>query len=660
MEVYPMGQEPELISRKALFGNPERTSVRLSHDGARISYLAPVDGVMNVWVGPVEAIEEARPVTKDTGRGIRICLWTYNPSYVMYLQDRDGDENWHVYAVNVETGESRDVTPYDGVQAIPRGGSPKFPDEALIAINNRDAQLHDLYRVNFVTGESELIVTNDFGAAIITSDRDLNPRLAVVLTPDGGSKILALSESGGWEETMRVGAEDEMTTWLLNFDVDGRTLYMCDSRGRDTSALTAVDMETGEEEELAVNAKVDVGETIEHPVTGRPQAVGFEHERFVWKVLDDSIAADIERIDDKDKGEFNVRSRTLDDRKWLVAYVRDDGPKSYFLYERETGELQYLFSDRPELESASLAPMHSAIVKSRDGLDLMVYYTLPMGSAGEDRESPSGPLPTVLCVHGGPWGRNSWGYDPEHQLLANRGYAVLSVNFRASTGFGKAFVNAGNLEWGGAMYDDLIDAVEWAVKEGVADPDRVAIMGGSYGGYAVLVGLTFTPEVFVCGVDMVGPSNLNTLMDNAPLYWIPIMTFLRSRVGDNTTEEGRSFLAERSPLSRVDSIVRPLLIGQGANDPRVTQVESDQIVDAMTERGIPVTYLLYPDEGHGFARPENNLSYMAVAEAFLAKCLGGRFEPIGDDFEGSSIQVLAGAGDVPGLGERLGTADSTS
>ena len=655
-----MGELPELIPRKVLFGNPERTSVKLSHDGAHISYLAPVDGVMNVWVAPVDAVEEARPVTQDTGRGIRIYFWTYNPGYVMYLQDRDGDENWHAHVVNVETGESRDLTPIEGVQAVPQPPSPKYPDEVLIGINRRDAQLHDLYRVNILTGASELIVKNDFGASDIMSDRDLRPRLAAVLTPDGGSDVLSLSESGEWEITMRIDIEDDITTWPLYFDVDGRTLYVYDSRGRDTSALMALNTETDEEEELAVDARVDVGETIQHPVTGRPQAVGFEYERFVWKVLDDSIAADIKRIDDKDKGEFSVRSRTLDDRKWLIEYVRDDGPKTYFLYRQEKGELQYLFSDRPELESASLALMHSAIVKSRDGLDLMVYYTLPVGSTEGDTGRPSEPLPMVLRVHGGPTGRDSWGYDAEHQLLANRGYAVLSVNFRGSTGLGKGFTNAGNLEWGGAMHDDLIDAVEWAVEVEIADPDRVAIMGGSYGGYAVLVGLTFTPEVFACGVDMVGISNLNTFMDNAPPYWIPIMPHFRSRVGDNTTEEGRRFLAERSPISRVGSIVRPLLIGQGANDPRVARVESDQIVDAMKERGIPVTYLLYPDEGHGFARPENSLSYIAVAEAFLAKCLGGRFEPIGDDFEGSSIQVLAGAGDVPGLEEGLTAAGSGS
>ncbi|MCY4528932.1 MAG: S9 family peptidase, partial [Chloroflexi bacterium] len=617
-------------------------------------------GVMNVWVGSLDAIEEARPVTEDKGSGIRIHFWTYNPCYVMYLQDRDGDENWHAYVVNVETGESRDLTPFDGVQAIPKESSPKFPDEVLIAINNREPRLHDLYRVNILTGASELIVKNDFGAADIMSDRDLRPRLAAVLTPDGGSDVLSFSESGERETTMRIDVEDDITTWPLYFDVDGRILYVYDSRGRDTSALMAVDTETGEVKELAVAARVDVGETIQHPVTGRPQAVGFEYERLGWKVLDDSIAADIDQIDDKDKGDFNVRSRTLEDRKWLIEYVKDDRPKTYYLYEREKRELQYLFSDRPELESASLASMCSAIVKSRDGLDLMVYYTLPVGSTIGDPERPSSPLPMVLRVHGGPTGRDSWGYDDEHQLLANRGYAVLSVNFRGSTGFGKGFTNAGNLEWGGAMHDDLIDAVAWAVEEGIADPDRVAIMGGSYGGYAVLVGLTFTPEVFACGVDMVGISNLNTFLDNVPPYWKPIMTHFRIRVGDNKTEEGRRFLAERSPISRVDSFVRPLLIGQGANDPRVTQAESDQIVDAMKDRGIPVTYLLYPDEGHGFARPENNLSYMAVAEAFLAKCLGGKYEPIGDDFQGSSVQVLEGAGDVPGLAEELAIADSTT
>ena len=290
---------------------------------------------------------------------------------------------------------------------------------------------------------------------------------------------------------------------------------------------------------------------------------------------------------------------------------------------------------------------------------MVVYYTLPAQAGGEG-DSEQKPIPTVLLVHGGPQGRDSWGYDPQHQLLANRGYAVVSVNFRGSTGFGKAFVNAGDREWGGKMHDDLIDVVEWAVERGISDPDRIAIMGGSYGGYATLVGLTFTPDVFACGVDIVGPSNLVTTLETIPAYWEPMAEMEKARVGDISTEVGRQFLAERSPLSRVESIVRPLLIGQGANDPRVKRAESDQIVNAMKDRGIPVTYVLYPDEGHGFARPENNLSFMAVAEAFLARCLGGRYEPIGDDFKDSSIQVVTGESDVPGLAAKVTSSTENS
>ena len=648
-----MGREPELIPRKTLFGNPERTDVRISHDGTRISYLAPVDGVMNVWVAPVDAIQDARPVTQDTDRGIRLYFWTYNPGYIMYVQDREGDENWHVYAVDVESGETMDLTPFEGVHAMPKPPSDRFPDELVVGVNNREPQLHDLYRVNILTGESRLIVKNDFGAAEFVIDRDLNPRLAHVVPPQGGSHILSLSDSGEWEQSMTIGPEDDLTTYPLFFDAEGLTLYMFDSRNRDTSALVALDTETGDAREMAADPRSDVAGTMIHPVTRHPQAVAFEYDRVEWNILDDSIATDIERITDDRKGQFSVTSCSMDESKWIIEYERDNGPRTYYLYTRETGDLDYLLSDRPDLECFELASMHSAIVRSRDGLDIIVYYTLPVGSTGPTVDRPVEPLPTALLVHGGPWGRDSWGYDAEHQLLANRGYAVISVNFRGSTGLGKQFVNAGNMEWAGAMHDDLIDVVEWAVEQGIADRDRIAIMGGSYGGYATLVGLTFTPEVFTCGVDIVGPSNLNTLLESVPPYWEPMIAMFRTRVGDNSTEDGRQFLAERSPLSRVDSIVRPLLIGQGANDPRVKQAESDQIVNAMKEGGIPVTYVLYPDEGHGFARPENNLSFMAVAEAFLARCLGGRYEPIGDDFENSSIQVLAGESDVPGLASKL-------
>ena len=384
-------------------------------------------------------------------------------------------------------------------------------------------------------------------------------------------------------------------------------------------------------------------------MTRRPQAVAFDYQFRAWTVLDETVAADFERVANQSRGQMQSLSRSLDQRRWIVSCDRDDGPETYYRYDRESGHLTYLCSSRPELERHSLAPMRTTVVPSRDRLDLVVYYSLPLGAVPDGAPRPREPLPTVLLVHGGPWSRDTWGYHPVHQFLANRGYAVVSANHRGSHGFGKAFVNAGDREWAGRMHDDLIDVVEWAVDQEIADRDRVAIMGGSYGGYATLVGLTFTPEVFACGVDVVGPSNLNTLLDTIPPYWKPMLALLRARVGDNSTADGRRFLAERSPLSRVDRIVRPLLIGQGANDPRVKQAESDQIVQAMTRRGIPVTYLLYADEGHGVARPENNLSFMAVAESFLARCLGGRYQPADDDFAGSSIEVVAGADQIPGL-----------
>jgi dipeptidyl aminopeptidase/acylaminoacyl peptidase len=353
-------------------------------------------------------------------------------------------------------------------------------------------------------------------------------------------------------------------------------------------------------------------------------------------------------------GDIEVISRTLDDSIWIVAYIVDDGPVRYYRYDRETRRATYLFSNRQALDGLSLAKMHAVIIAARDGLHLVSYVTLPVGSEREDDlQRPRAPLPMVLLVHGGPWSRDAWGYNPWHQWLANRGYAVLSVNFRSSTGLGKDFINAGNHEWGAKMHDDLLDAVAWATQQGIADPERIAIMGGSYGGYATLVGLTFTPETFACGIDIVGPSNILTLLDSIPAYWQPQIELFAKRVGDHRTTEGKAFLAERSPLSYVDRIQRPLLIGQGANDPRVKQAESDQIVQAMQAKGIPVTYALYPDEGHGFARPENNLSFNAITEAFLAQCLGGHFESPGEDLAGSSITVPTGAEQIPGLAEQL-------
>lgn len=638
-----------LIPRRVLFGNPDRAAVEVSPDGKQLSYLAPLDGVLNVWVAPVDSPQAARPVTKDKERGIRFYRWAYTNEHIIYLQDQKGDENWHVYAVHLASGELRDLTPLENVNARIENVTHRIPGELLVAINDRDPQLHDIYRVNLASGERTLVEKNEQGFANYVVDDDLRVRFAMRFALDGGMDVLMKGADGAWAPFEKIPAEDSLTTSPAGFDKTGNVLYLIDSRGRNTGALFALDLITGEKTLLAENEHADLGDVLMHPTEYTVQAVSFTYDRKQWQVLDGSIEADLKALRAVADGELEIVSRSLDDRLWIAAYVMDNGPVRYYRYERPQRQAKFLFTNRSELESQPLVKMYPVIIPARDGLQLVSYLTLPPGTDSDGDGRPEHPLPMVLNVHGGPWSRDSWGYDPEHQLLANRGYAVLSVNFRGSTGLGKDYVNAGNREWGGKMHDDLIDAVEWALTQGIAQRDKVAIMGGSYGGYATLVGLTLTPEVFACGVDIVGPSNILTLIASVPPYWAPVLQMFKDRIGDFGTEEGRKLLTERSPLTHVDKIRRPLLIGQGKNDPRVKQAESDQIVHAMQERGIPVTYVLYPDEGHGFARPENRLSFYAVTEAFLARHLDGRYEPIGDAFQGSSIQVLTGADQVPGL-----------
>jgi dipeptidyl aminopeptidase/acylaminoacyl peptidase len=641
-----------LIPRQVLFGNPDKAMARLSPNGQQLAYLAPVNGVLNVWVGPSGKPDEMKPVTDDTGRGIRFYAWAYTNEHILYIQDKGGDENWHLYSVNLSTGEIKNLTPFEGVQAQVQAASMETPNEVIVGLNERNPQLHDLYRINITSGERQLIQQNDGFMGFIL-DEDYRVRYANRMRPDGGFEMLKVTDDGQWPMFMEVPGEDQLTTNVIGFDRMGDTLYMTASKDRDTAALYAIDPETGELTMLAEDARADAGDVMIHPTQKRIQAVAFNYERKEWRLLDQAIEKDIAFLKTVAGGEVEIVSRTLDDQTWLAAYLMDDGPVRYYRYDRQEKAAEFLFTDRQALENQPLAKMRSAVIRSRDGLDLVSYYTLPVGSDSVGNGRPDQPLPMVLFVHGGPWARDQWGYNSFHQFFANRGYAVLAVNFRGSTGFGKAFVNAGNFEWAAAMHDDLLDGVAWAIEQGIADPDRVAIAGGSYGGYATLVGMTFTPETFACGVDIVGPSNVITLLESIPPYWAPMLELFTTRVGDFRTEEGRALLRERSPLTYVDNIKRPLLIGQGANDPRVKQAEADQIVEAMQEKGIPVTYVLYSDEGHGFARPENNMSFTAVAEAFIAPILGGRFEPIGSDFEGSSISVPVGAEEVPGLAGAL-------
>jgi dipeptidyl aminopeptidase/acylaminoacyl peptidase len=457
-----------------------------------------------------------------------------------------------------------------------------------------------------------------------------------------------------WEPYMKVGPLDAMTTSPAGFDKTGSKLYLLDSRDRNTAALASIDLNTNEEQIIAEDPRADISGVLAHPTEKNIQAVSFTYTRTEWKVLDEAIKPDLDYLKTVADGEIQITGRTLDDQRWIVTFSMDNGPMRYYLYDRQPQrKAKFLFTSRPELEKLPLVNMHPQVIKSRDGLDLVSYLSLPKGADPDGDGRPSQPLPLVLNVHGGPWARDDWGYDPEHQLLANRGYAVLSVNYRGSTGFGKDFINAAQREWAAKMHEDLIDAVNWAVEQKIAQQDKVAIMGGSYGGYATLVGLTFTPEVFACGVDIVGPSSLITLLENPPPYWAPFMPVMKLRVGDWTTEEGRKFLESRSPLFLVDKIHRPLLIGQGANDPRVKQAEADQIVNSMKEKKIPVTYVLFHDEGHGFARPENRVAFYAVSEAFLAQHLGGRYEPAGSAFEGADFSVPSGQDQVPGLAQAL-------
>jgi dipeptidyl aminopeptidase/acylaminoacyl peptidase len=643
---------PQLIPRQILFGNPERAQARISPDGKRLSFLAPVDGVLNVWVGPLDDPSAAKPVTKDAKRGIRSHFWAYTSEHLLYVQDSDGDENWHVYVVDLQSGQITDLTPLGKIAAQIDSVSHRFPDEILVAINDRDESLHDLYKINLRTGDRQLLQQNP-GFAGFLSDDDYRVRFAFKFTPDGGNLVLKPDGQGGWVDFLKIDHEDTLTTNPLGFDKTGDVLYLIDSRGRDTGAMTTVNLRTGEQKVLAENDKADIGGAFMHPTENTIRAVSFEYLRDQWQILDPAIESDFEYLRTVADGDIEIPSMTLDDRQWIVAYLMDNGPVRYYHYDRPKKQARFLFTNQPALEGLPLVKMHPLIIPARDGLEMVGYLSLPRDADTDGDGRPEKPLPMVLTVHGGPWARDSWGFHPEHQWLANRGYAVLSVNFRGSTGLGKRFLNAGNKEWAGKMHTDLLDAVAWAIEQKIALRDRVAIMGGSYGGYATLAGLTLSPETFRCGVDIVGPSNLLTLLSTVPPYWKPVLQMFKDRVGDPDTPEGRKLLERSSPLTNVDRIARPLLIAQGANDPRVKQSESDQIVKAMQARNIPVCYVLFPDEGHGFARPENRMAFQAVTEAFLAEYLGGRFEEIGDDFRGAEITVPTGADQVPGLPEAL-------
>lgn len=604
---------PVLIPLGDLFGNPEKASPQLAPDGTRLAYLAPDEHVLNVWVRTVGQ-QDDRAVTRDRKRGIRQYLWAYDNRHLLYLQDLDGDENWHIWSVDLTTGDIANRTPFPGVQAQLIAVDPRFQDTILISHNKRDATVHDVYRLSLATGEMTMEAENRGDVVDWVADSQFQVRGAQVALPDGGFQLLVRDTTqADWRPLVTWGPDEEGGPY--GFIPDDTGLYIGSSIGTDTQELRVIDVATGTEQTLASHPVVDLGGAIAHPTEHHIQAVGFNEDRLEWRALDPAIAEDLETLQAFKPGEFRVASRSLDDQTWIVVYLLDTAPAVYYVYHREEKRLAFLFSGRPALDNYALAPMQPVHIISRDGLTLHSYLTLP-----SDVEPKN--LPLVLDVHGGPWARDTWGYNPESQWLANRGYAALQVNFRGSTGFGKQFLHAGDREWGAKMHDDLLDAVQWAVDQGIADPTRVAIYGGSYGGYAALVGAAFTPDVFACSIDVVGPSSIRTLIASIPPYWEPLKKLFTVRVGDPETEP--EFLDAISPLYKVDQIKCPLLIAQGANDPRVKQAESEQIVASLRENGKEVEYLLFEDEGHGFARPENRLKFYGHAERFLSRHLGGR------------------------------------
>ena len=611
----------DLIPRDVLFGNPERVSPQLSPDGTKLAWIAPRDGVLNVWVAPVGSAgvdwDAAAVVTDDTDRGIRSHTWARDGRHLLYAQDTGGDENWRLYDVDMQTLARRDLTPFEGVQARIIATRKIHRDEVLVGINKDNPQLHDVYRLDLPTGELTKLIDNP-GYAGWLADEDMVVRGAIAPLPDGGYDMLVRDDADSeWRTLMRIPADDAAVSGPLAFTGDGKSLVAISSVGANTGRLVRIDLATGEERVVFEDPEADVTGAMLHPDTREPQVAVVVKDRAEYHVLDPAVQADLDAVRALHAGDPSLVGRDEADATWLIAFDNDATPVRYYAYDRASRTASVLFDSRPEMLRYQLAAMEPFAFTARDGLTVHGYVTFPPGGGRSA-------LPAVLDVHGGPTVRDEWGWNPEAQWLANRGYLCIQVNYRGSTGYGKAFVNAGDREWGGKMHDDLIDAVRYVAAQGWADPDRTAIYGGSYGGYAALVGAAFTPDVFRCAVDIVGPSNLKTLLETIPAYWAPARAELYKRVGNPETDQ--EFLWSRSPLSRARDIRIPLLIAQGANDPRVKQAESEQIVAALAEAGIDYEYMLFPDEGHGFAKPENRLKFYAAAERFLAKYLGGRFE----------------------------------
>ncbi len=634
----------KLIPREVLFGNPDKTNVQISPDGKYISYVAPYKGVLNLYIAKAEEPQNIKLITKDSGRGVISYTWTYNPHYILYVQDSKGDEDHHLFKVDLRDNKVVDLTPFKGVKAMIESMSYKKPDSVLVMLNKRDPQYHDIYSLDLESGNLEMSYKNLKQYAGFVVDDEYNVRFAAKSREDGGMDYLKLHD-GKESMFLEVDPDDFHNTSLLGFNKTNDKLFYVSSKGRNTSALISWNLKDNKQEMIYENDKVDVGGVMAHPTEKTLQAVSYNYDKPKRNFFDKVIEEDFVFLEKQYDGLVCRIDNTLDDSVWIVGYRSDDTPMSYYRFDRKNQSLTFLFKSKDNLAEYELSKMHPVVIKTRDDLEMMCYLTIPLEQTQDNNSYiPKKPVPLILNVHGGPTVRDSWGLSPQDQWFANRGYAVLNVNYRGSAGFGKNFINAGNGEWGGKMHDDLIDAVKWAIYNKITNKDQICIYGGSYGGYAALSGLTFTPDTFTCAVDIVGVSDLKTLFKTIPPYWQSYYKALIRKIGgDPDTKEGEKFLASRSPLSFVDKIKKPLLIAQGAHDPRVKKEHSDMIVAEMKNKNIPVTYALYEDEGHGFMRPENRLSFYALTEEFLHKHLGGRKEPI-TKMHNTSLKLLEKGG----------------
>lgn len=620
---------PPLIDRELFFGDPEIVGGQLSPDGKFIAFIKPLDGTRNVWVKRIdEPFEKARPVTADTKRPIPGFFWSEDGKFILFVQDQAGDENFNVYAVNPAASPAsgqkvpaaRNLTEAKEVRAFLYAVPETDPDTLYVGLNDRDPAWHDLYKVKISTGERTLVRKNTERLTGWEFDLKDQLRLATRSAENGDTEILRV-DGDGFKKVYSCNVFE--TCGPVRFHKDGKRVYMVTNKGDvDLIRLVLFDPETGREELVEADPmnRVDFSFPIFSDVTDELIATVYFDDKMRIYFKDKAFQADYELVQKQLPGkEIAVDSKTKDERLLLVSAASDTEPGETYLFDRDSKKLTLQYRVREKLPRQHLAEMTVVRYKSSDGLEIPAYLTLPKGV-------PAKNLPLVVVPHGGPWGRDTWGYDGMAQFFANRGYAVLQPNFRASTGYGKKFLNAGNNEWGQKMQDDITWGVKHLVSEGIADPKRIGILGGSYGGYATLAGLAFTPDLYAAGVSIVGPSNLITLLESIPPYWESIRKIFSERMGDPKTPEGRAQLERQSPLNSAGKIKTPLLVIQGANDPRVKKAESDQIVVALRERGFPVEYIVAPDEGHGFARPVNNMAMFAAAEKFLAKHLGGRHQ----------------------------------